>query len=107
MTFCVPLIRSVVHCLLALTCSYTRTPPVRARYDLTTPVPAKRKAVPVAPPKVICTVCIVMTCCIILSVIDLLKTIRPPDFDELKSNLIRRVTEMFDQLSEKYFQLDK
>ncbi|XP_062509238.1 rab9 effector protein with kelch motifs-like [Corticium candelabrum] len=65
--------------------SYTRTPPVRARYDLTTPVPAKRKAVPVAPPK----------------------TIRPPDFDELKSNLIRRVTEMFDQLSEKYFQLDK
>jgi hypothetical protein len=74
---------SVVYLLVFR--SYTPTAPVKAQYDLTTPVPAKRKTVPVAPSK----------------------TVHPRDFDELKTTLLQRVTEMFDELANKFFQLDK
>ena len=36
----------------------------------------------------------------------LLQVVKPRDFDELRSTYIRRINEMFDQLAEKYQQLD-
>lgn len=56
----------------------------RTSYELPVPVPAPRKSVTAAPPKVV----------------------KPRDFDELRSTYIKRINEMFDQLAEKYQQSD-
>ena len=36
----------------------------------------------------------------------LLQVVKPRDFEELRSTYIKRINEMFDQLAEKYQQLD-
>ncbi|XP_065905090.1 uncharacterized protein [Dysidea avara] len=64
--------------------SYEPCTAPRTSYDLPVPIPALRRSLSAAPPKVV----------------------KPRDFDELRGTYIKRINEMFDQLSEKYLQLD-
>ena len=54
----------------------------------------------------VCVYCVCIHIYMILLWAWLLQVVKPRDFEELRGSYIKRINEMFDQLAEKYQQLD-
>lgn len=64
--------------------SFDPTPVPRVRYGTTTPIPAPRKIITPAPPT----------------------TPKPRDLEDLRTNYIKKINEIFDTLTERFQHLD-
>eukprot|EP00118_Oscarella_pearsei_P025967 m.309129 g.309129 ORF g.309129 m.309129 type:complete len:484 (+) comp45546_c0_seq1:23-1474(+) len=69
----------------ATSTSYKPTAPLTAHYDLSAPIPAPRRRVPVPAPN----------------------PIQGRSFEDKKTKLTNQITEMYDELTDKFLQLDK